>query len=250
MGSSTVPSPTVRDPDGTPAAEPGEERYFQEIESRFAQLRGSPLLLSPQDWALVSRWYRMRIPLRIVFEALESVFASRRAEAGGQRPVHSLSYCRHAVEGAFEAWKESQLGGRSAPVKSPHQPGPAQAAAYVSARADDLRLVAGGAAPRAMALRRAIAALDSLGARLLAEEAPTLAAAEEELEGIENDLLDGLWTAMEPAGRARLEAAIRRDMEPLHARLTARALETTLLGYRRSRTQASEGVPRLTLYQL
>ena len=241
----------MSDPDGTPVAEPGEERYFQEIESCFARLRGSPLLLSPQDWALVSRWHRMRIPLRIVFEALESVFASRRAEAEGRRPVHSLAYCRHAVEGAFEAWKESQLGGRSAPAKSPHQPDPAQAAAYVSARANDLRLLAeGGAAPRATALGRAIAALDSLGARLLAEEAPTLAAAEEELEGIENDLLDGLWTAMEPAGRTCLEAAIRRDMEPLQARLTARALETTLLGHRRSRTQASEGVPRLTLYQL
>jgi len=77
----------------------GEERgYFRAIEERFCALRGSHLLLSPRDWALIGSWWSAGVPLPIVLEALEDVFAARRAAGTAPRPVNSLGYVRSEVE--------------------------------------------------------------------------------------------------------------------------------------------------------
>lgn len=59
-------------------------------------------MLSPADWQTARAWRDQGIPIRVVIEALESVF-ERRRERGSQRRVSSLAYCAPAVE---EAWQE------------------------------------------------------------------------------------------------------------------------------------------------
>jgi len=92
-----------------------DHAYFQAIESSFIRLRGAPLLLSPSDWQLARQWHRQGIPLEIVLETLEQVFATRR-ERGAKGKVQGLRYCAPAVE---KAWLErSELmatGKRQAP---------------------------------------------------------------------------------------------------------------------------------------
>ena len=56
---------------------PGDE-YFRAIETAFIGLRGAPLLLSPTDWQTAREWYRQGIPLEVVCDVLESVFAGVR----------------------------------------------------------------------------------------------------------------------------------------------------------------------------
>jgi hypothetical protein len=76
--------------------------YFQVIEEVFIRLRGAPLLLSPADWQLAQRWHSEGIPLRLVVEAIETVFATRQARGASGR-VQGLRYCAPAVE---KAWQE------------------------------------------------------------------------------------------------------------------------------------------------
>ena len=75
-----------------------ERRYFRAVEERFCALRGSHLLLSPRDWALIASWWSDGLPLAIVLEAMEDVFAARRGAGTAGRPVNSLAYVRSEVE--------------------------------------------------------------------------------------------------------------------------------------------------------
>ena len=79
-----------------------EHAYFLAIEDTFIRLRGAPLLLSPADWQVASAWHEEGIPLEMVLDTLEQIFA-RRAEREERGDIQSLRYCRRAVE---RAWKD------------------------------------------------------------------------------------------------------------------------------------------------
>lgn len=85
--------------------EGSDHSYFQAIEEAFVRLRGAPLLLSPTDWKIASRWHRQGVPLDLVISTLERFFAERR-ERGGRGKVQSLRYCAPAVERAWDAVRE------------------------------------------------------------------------------------------------------------------------------------------------
>ena len=236
-----------------------DEDYFQQIEARFGQLRGAALLLSPRDVALVDAWWRARIPLRVVLSAVESVFEKRReaetastplAASTSPRGVHSLAYCRHAVEAAFEDWKELQLGNRPESPET-RENVRAQAGDFLRARATELEtLPATLAAPADQALKSAAGRLRDLAERLDGTSAPALGDAETELELVEDELLDALLEGMKPEERRGLEAEARQELEPLQARLTKRAYETSLQSTTRARLRHRLNLPRLTLYLL
>lgn len=78
--------------------------YFQAIEETFVRLRGAPLLLSPSDWQVARLWHQQGIPLTVVRDALEDVFARRR-EKGARGRIQSLRYCAETVE---ERWRQVQ----------------------------------------------------------------------------------------------------------------------------------------------
>jgi hypothetical protein len=244
----------VADEAGGPGAPEGEEEaYFQAIERRFAQLRGTPLLLSPKDWTLVGTWHREGIPLRVVLEALESVFHARR-EGGGDRPrpVLSLSYCRHAVEEAFREWRESRLG---APSGAPADDGGGGARAEEAARclsgwAGELRGLHPVGDARGEALEEAARQLEDLARELQSATPPTLAAAEERLEAVEDRMLDRLLALLDGDARRALERSVREELEPLRSRLTAHAFDSTFRGHLRGLLREREQLPRLTLYRL
>ena len=85
--------------------------YFTEIESHFAQRRGTPFILNAKDWALMKSWSDEGVPLAVVIEAIDSVFDKQ--EAKGKK-VNGLSYCRHAVKELWDERRELQVGGDTA----------------------------------------------------------------------------------------------------------------------------------------
>src|SRR4051812_10632108 len=74
--------------------------YFRAIEDVFVRLRGAPLLLSPADFQVASRWRQAGVPLALVEATLEEVF-TRRRERGAKSRINSLRYCAPAVESAW-----------------------------------------------------------------------------------------------------------------------------------------------------
>jgi len=92
----------------------GDHAYFQAIEECFIRLRGAPLLLSPADWQLARSWHETGIPLTLILETLERIFAQR-AESGAGGRVQGLRYCAPAIETAWKTQAEIQATGSRTP---------------------------------------------------------------------------------------------------------------------------------------
>ena len=85
--------------------------YFTETEEYFWKKRGSHLLVSPLDWAIMETWQKAGVPLEAVFKGIDRAFESYgRSRRGGGRPLKSLAYCTDAVLEAAEESQEAAAG--------------------------------------------------------------------------------------------------------------------------------------------
>src|ERR1700740_1319088 len=86
--------------------------YFTEIEERFQQRRGSILLLSTLDWALIETWRDAGIPLEAVLRGIDAAFDKyeSRQKRGRMRRVNGLAWCAQAVMVAAEELREASAG--------------------------------------------------------------------------------------------------------------------------------------------
>jgi hypothetical protein len=86
--------------------------YFTEIEEHFQRRRGSLLLLSTLDWALIETWREAGIPLEVVLRGIDEAFDKyeARQRRGRVRRVNGLAWCAQAVMEAAELQKEAAIG--------------------------------------------------------------------------------------------------------------------------------------------
>jgi len=85
--------------------------YFTEIEEYFWKKRGSHLLVSPLDWAIMETWQKAGVPLEAVFKGIDRAFESYgRSRRGAGKPLKSLAYCTDAVLDASEESQEAAAG--------------------------------------------------------------------------------------------------------------------------------------------
>src|SRR6476620_7458252 len=120
--------------------------YFTEIEEYFWKKRGSHLLVSPLDWAIMETWQRAGVPLESVFKGIDSAFESYgRSRRGAGKPLKSLAYCTDAVLEAAEEAQEAAAGkttsATSKKAAEPFQRKELQG--YFSRNIEMLRLAAG-----------------------------------------------------------------------------------------------------------
>ncbi len=88
--------------------------YFSEIEERFQRRRGSILMLSTLDWALIETWRDAGIPLEAVLRGIDSAFdkydAKQATAKSRTRKVNGLAWCAQAVMQATEEMQEAATG--------------------------------------------------------------------------------------------------------------------------------------------
>lgn len=86
--------------------------YFTEIEDQFQRRRGSILLLSTVDWALIETWREAGIPLAAVLRGIDAAFDKHDAKQSkrSQRKVNGLAWCAQAVMMAAEEMREVSVG--------------------------------------------------------------------------------------------------------------------------------------------
>ncbi len=92
--------------------------YFTEIEEHFQRRRGSLLLLSTLDWALIETWRDAGIALEVVLRGIDQAFDKHdaRQRRGPQRRVNGLAWCAQAVIEAAEQQREAAIGTSPAPT--------------------------------------------------------------------------------------------------------------------------------------
>lgn len=112
------PSPgSLQQPD-TSDLELNYFNYLTEVEDEFVRRRGSHLLISPMDWALVESWKDAGIPLHIVLRGISKAFDNYDARGNHFRKVNSVLYCQQAVEECFAEYRLAQVGASALPEPS------------------------------------------------------------------------------------------------------------------------------------
>jgi hypothetical protein len=96
--------------------------YFTEIEERFQQRRGSLLMLSTLDWALIETWREAGVPLEAVLRGIDNAFDKHDAKMlrspGKTRKVNGLAWCAQSVMEAVEQAMEASIGAASASAEA------------------------------------------------------------------------------------------------------------------------------------
>jgi hypothetical protein len=94
--------------------------YFTEIEERFQQRRGSLLLLSTLDWALIETWREAGIPLDAVLRGIDAAFDKyeARQKRARMRRINGLAWCSQAVMEAAVELAEAAAGTAPATASS------------------------------------------------------------------------------------------------------------------------------------
>ena len=101
--------------------------YFTEIEEHFERRRGSLLMLSTLDWALIESWRETGIPLPAVLRGIDAAFDkhnARKATAKGRvRRVNGLAWCTQEVMHAVEEMQEAAIGSSTVTIQNSAAPG-------------------------------------------------------------------------------------------------------------------------------
>jgi hypothetical protein len=193
--------------------------FYTEVEEYFWRKRGSHILISPLDWALLETWQMAGIPVEAVLKGIDRAFESHarsRRGAGGQ-PLKSLVYCSDAVlEAATEA-REAAAGQGPRESRKTAVPFPRRELRAYFER-NDSRLRAAAEKQRT--------SLPNLAKRL------------EETAGRLNEMKELLDESNESLDLEDLERRLTIQEEKLSAALTADAPEEVLLGIRRDMDRA------------
>jgi hypothetical protein len=228
--------------------------YFTEIEERFQQRRGSLLLLSTLDWALIETWRDAGIPLDAVLRGIDAAFDKyeARQKRGRQRRVNGLAWCTQAVMEAAEELNEASAGSDYTPTTH-NEPGFEQervtAHLESAAAALDVATIASEACTATAArLRELVSEVRTA--------APDSAVANdmEALERILTVLEEKLFAALTAAAPEDLLVSLKeqaaRELAPYRSRMNVTQLRQVERQFIQKQLLKHYALPRLSLFYM
>jgi hypothetical protein len=232
--------------------------YFTEIEERFQKRRGSILLLSTLDWALIEMWREAGIPLDAVLRGIDLAFEryEARQKKARMRRINGLAWCAQAVMEAAEDLREASAGTATAATASAESGFErARVAAHLEAAAAALDCA--GVAPdacRDTASRLRELADEARGAQ--EENSPDTKSAAD-LEALERTLTvleEKLFAALTAAAPEELLVALKehaaRELAPYRSRMGAVQLRQVERQFVQKQLLAHYNLPRLSLFYM
>jgi hypothetical protein len=232
--------------------------YFTEIETRFLARRGSILMLSTLDWALIETWREAGIPLEAVLRGIDTAFDkhdAQRARLGNrrQRKVNGLAWCAQAVLEAVEQSREAAIGAAAAttPGRNVVDSGfePARIARYLTRNADLLAAAATTLAPPAgTTAAEAASRLRELALSLDAQ--PNLEDTDRTLTVLEEKLFAALLTATPEPELTQLRAQADRELAPFRGKMQAVQIKQVQQQFLHKRLLEAHALPRLSLFYM
>ncbi len=228
--------------------------YFTEIEEHFQKCRGTRMLLSPLDWALIESWKDAGVPLEAVLVGIGRAFEKYKARQRKYRMVNALAYCTQEVMRAAE---EAQAGDtRSGPERASPQPFASQdlalflrhnaeavESASCKAREQNQQVLADDLASTAAALRE-VAAQEPT--KLLGD----LEGLETRLTAMEEKLTASLTRAASVECLAEIQAEVDRGLGPYRRKMSGPQIESLGRQFRKRSLLEAYQLPRLSLFYM
>ena len=226
--------------------------YFTEIEEHFQRRRGSLLMLSTLDWALIESWREAAVPLAAALRGIDAAFDkydARKTKARVRR-INGLAWCTQEVMQAVEDMKEAAVGASTVARESKPAPGHEheRIASHLHNCAANLR-----AAPlTGIALQ--IASETAIRLEELATESsaiqPDLEALERNLTVMEEKLLAALISTTPEADLLAMRKQAASELAPYRSRMKALQIRQIEQQFLHKRLLERWKLPRLSLFYM
>ncbi len=229
--------------------------YFTEIEEHYLRRRGTHLLLSTLDWALIETWKSAGVPLEAVLRGIDDAFDKYDQRPSKSKKVNSLAYCSQAILAATEDMKEAAVGAGSV-EKAEREPGfeAAQIIAFLRANADKLEKAKlpqrAGFATDMLAREEAVTLRELADSIEQGGKLPRLEDLERRLTVLEEKLFAVMMAAAPDQELVNVRAEADRDIAPYRRNMTAAQVEQLHKQYVHKRLLERCGVPRLSLFYM
>ena len=230
-------------------------QYFSEIEERYQRRRGTLLLLSTLDWALIETWKEAGVPLEAVLRGIDEAFDNYDRRPRKARKINSLAYCTQAVMSAAEDMNEAALGSSSARAAQAAPPRE-QISNYLSNRAAELEAISRGNGLPAE-LRRQLAlindSLREMAASLDASRAPNgreLEDMERRLTVMEEKMFAALISSCSEAEMLAMRSEAERALAPYRSKMQGAQIEQLQKQFIHRRLLEQYKLPRLSLFYM
>ena len=227
--------------------------YFTEIEEHFQRGRGTILMLSTLDWALIETWKDAGIPLEAVLRGIDATFEKYNARPSKSRKVNGLAYCSQEVLAAAEDMKEASVGTSSVPITVKGFDA-AEIADFLRRNATELESATlpsrPGISPEAVA-QEISANLRNMAAEI-ETKSPTsrLEDLERKLTVLEEKLFAVLLAAIPDDDAVAVRAQADRDLAPSRSKMPAAQIEQLQKQYAHKKLLEKYGLPRLSLFYM
>jgi len=232
-------------------------QYFSEVEQRYLQRRGSPLLMSTLDWALIETWKDAGIPLAAVLRGIDDAFDSwdKKSQRGKVKRINSLTYCTQTVMTAAQQMAEAAIGINTDtdPEKAKKESGleADRVHGYLLQNMNAIESVLGKSkfAPSVTnLLHDTIASLRELAGEKTA--ALPLEDLERHLTVLEDKMMAALQAATSDAELIEVRTQADREMAPHKRRMNSAQIEQLQRQYVVRKLLEKAGLPRLSLFYM
>jgi len=235
--------------------------YFTEIEERFQQRRGSILLLSTLDWALIETWQEAGIPLDAALRGIDAAFDKyeQRQKRGRMRRINGLAWCAQAVMQASEELREASAGSARAARATPVDTGfeHERVTAHLEAAATALEAAAVAPALCAATANRLRELADEVRVTDPANSGAAGSGAPVDLESLERTLTvfeEKLFAALTAAAPEELLVALKehaaRELAPYRSRMGVVQLRQVERQFVQKQLLAHYNLPRFSLFYM
>jgi hypothetical protein len=241
--------------------------YFSEIEQRFQQRRGSLLLLSTLDWALIEIWREADVPLDAVLRGIDDAFDKYETRAARSntrhRRVNGLAWCAQAVLDAADTMRTAAVGTAAGDAAGTGEGAPARSsgfeqervAAYLATNAARLQDTAAGTSIGDAArpiVRETASRLLELATAMRGEpaEAMPLDELDRTLTVLEERLFAALLTTSAEQELTDLRTQAARELAPYRSRMQAVQIRQIEQQFLQKRLLERAGLPRLSLFYM
>src|SRR5215475_4406833 len=199
--------------------------YFTEIEERFQQRRGSLLMLSTLDWALIETWREAGVPLETVLRGIDNAFDKYdmriRRNTGRMRKVNGLAWCAQSVMEATEQAMEATVGGNTV-VSSEATSGfePDRVAKFLEENARALQS-AKLSSPADTVVTEVVQRLQSIASSLKSDQASSLEELDRTLTVLEEKVFAALMTSTPEEQLTSLREQAAHELAPYRGKMQA-----------------------------
>jgi len=218
--------------------------YFTEIEQRFQQRRGSLLMLSTLDWALIETWREAGVPLETVLRGIDVAFdkydAQKIKAKGRSRKINGLAWVSQSVMEQTEQAQEAAVGiakEQDAAAETGFEG--ERVAAYLERNAAVVE-AAGVSAETVARLRELAGVVESMSLEDL----------DRTLTVLEEKLFAALLTATPESELVTLREQAARELAPYKGKMQSVQIKQVQQQFLQKRLLEAKRLPRLSLFYM